>query len=252
MRRIFIGFYFLLFLFSCSPHLIVREVNTKNISVDSNLGSSDSLLEAFVEPYRKSIEKEMTGRVTVSATPLVKNKPESKLTNLVSDVLLECGHNYCSENKLNIEANASYVNYGGLRASLPEGNITVGHIFELMPFENEIVLLRISGTTLLQMADKIAERGGEGIAGMKLGIRDEKVASLTVGGKPVDPKGSYWLVTNDYIADGGDQMSMFANPIERINTKVKLRDALIKVLHHRYIMNGIISVEEDGRIYYEQ
>jgi len=252
MRRIFISFWFILFLFSCSQHLVVREVNTKNISIDSQIGPTDSLLDLFVKPYRESIEHDMSSMVAVSATPLVKNKPESKLTNLVSDILLNYGKIYCDQHDLKIKPDASYVNYGGLRASLPQGNITVERIFELMPFENEIVLIRISGESFALMADRIAARGGEGIAGMKIGIRYEKVASLTVGDKSIDRTSTYWLVTNDYIANGGDQMSMFLNPIERINTKMKFRDILIQAMSEMYKKDGIISVEEDGRIYNEQ
>ena len=252
MRRIFISFSVILFLFSCSQHLVVREVNTKNISIDSQLGPADSLLESFVKPYRDSIEHDMSGLVAVSATPIVKGKPESKLTNLVSDILLNYGKTYCADKGLNIDLDVSYVNYGGLRASLPQGNITVEHLFELMPFENEIVLIHISGKSFGLMAERIASRGGEGIAGMKMGIKNDKVASLTVGHKPIDDTGSYWLVTNDYIANGGDQMSMFLDPIERINTKMKFRDILIQALSEKYKKDGIISVEEDGRIYNEQ
>jgi len=87
---------------------------------------------------------------------------------------------------------------------------------------------------------------------MKLVIRDGKVSSLSAGGKTVDPSASYWMVTNDYIADGGDQMSMFLNPLDRINTKMKIRDLLIQSLSDRYKREGIIDAKEDGRIFNEQ
>lgn len=252
MRRLFISISVILFLFACSPHLSVRQITTKNIPVNTQTSSIDSLVQSMVKPYRDSIEHDMSKLVAVTTTPLKKEKPESKLTNLVADILLECGTDFCSEKNLNIKPDASYVNYGGLRASLPQGEITVGHIFELMPFENEIVLIKISGESIQKMADRIAGRGGEGIAGLKLGIRNEKTATLKIGGKAVDPTASYWLVTNDYIANGGDQMSMFSNPLERINTKMKIRDALIQSLGDRYKKDGIISVKEDGRIFNEQ
>jgi 2',3'-cyclic-nucleotide 2'-phosphodiesterase (5'-nucleotidase family) len=102
------------------------------------------------------------------------------------------------------------------------------------------------------MAEKIAGRGGEGVAGMKLGIKSGKVSSLTSGGKSIDPKASYWLVTNDYCANGGDQMNMLFNSIERINTKTKIRDELIRALGDRYKKDGILDVKEDGRIFNEQ
>ncbi len=252
MRRLFFSFVVILLLFSCNRHLFVREVNTQNISIDSNAGQLDSLLESWVKPYRDSIEHDMNTLVAISATPLVKDKPESKLTNLVSDILLSTATSYCLEQNLNIQPDIAYVNYGGLRASIPQGEITVQHVFELMPFENEIVLIKISGETFILMADKIAIRGGEGVAGMKLGIRNGKVSSLITGGKAIEQKTLYWLVTNDYIANGGDQMNMFSNPAERINTGLKIRDVLIQNLSNRYKRDGIIDIKEDGRIFNEQ
>jgi 2',3'-cyclic-nucleotide 2'-phosphodiesterase (5'-nucleotidase family) len=252
MRRSSILFIVILFLFSCNRHLVVREVDTKNYSIDSKVGPLDSTVESMVKPYRDSIEHDMSTLVAVSSSPLVKGKPESKLTNLVSDILLDFGTSYCKKQNLNFKPDVAYVNYGGLRASLPQGNITVERIFELMPFENEVVLIKISSDAFNQMAGKIAARGGEGVAGMKLGIKNGKVSSLTVGGKSIDPASSYWLVTNDYIANGGDQMSMFSNSAERINTKMKIRDLLIQVLSDRYKKDGIIDVKEDGRIFNEQ
>jgi 2',3'-cyclic-nucleotide 2'-phosphodiesterase (5'-nucleotidase family) len=251
MRRYSICFFILLFLFSCNRHLVVKEIDTKNISVRPQLAPLDSTIESIVKPYRDSLQKDMSTLVAVSATPLIKDKPESKLTNLVSDMLLDAGTSYCQQQKLNIMPDVAYVNYGGLRASLPKGDITVERLFELMPFENEIVLVKISGEGILQMADKIAGRGGEGIAGFRMGISKGKVSSLTIHGKTVDLNASYWVVTSDYIANGGDQMSMFANS-QRINTGMKIRDMLIQSMAERYKKQGLIDVKEDGRIFNEQ
>jgi 2',3'-cyclic-nucleotide 2'-phosphodiesterase (5'-nucleotidase family) len=252
MHRLFAGIAIILFLFSCSHQLSVHQINTRNISVDSSTGNIDSAIQVVVKPYSDSIVYDMSQLVTVSATPLIKGKPESKLTNLVADILLESGINYCNSKKLDVRPDVSYVNYGGLRASLPQGEITVGKIFELMPFENEVVLIKVSGESMLRMAERIAARGGEGIAGMKLGIRNGKVATLMIGSNLVDPFASYWLVTNDYIASGGDQMGMFSDVADRMNTNLKIRDVLIQTLRERYKRDGMIDVKEDGRIYHEQ
>jgi 2',3'-cyclic-nucleotide 2'-phosphodiesterase (5'-nucleotidase family) len=252
MRRFSFSIFVVLSLFSCSRYLTVSQVNTKNTPVEIRNTSIDSLTESVVKPYRDSIEHDMAKLVGVTATALVKGKPESKLTNLVADIILKYAKDYCAEKQLNINPDAAYVNYGGLRASLPQGKVTVGHIFELMPFENEIVLIKVSGEAIQKMAERIAGRGGEGVSGLKLGIRSEKVGTLTVGGKTIDPAASYWLVTNDYIANGGDQMSMFIVPLDKIETKAKIRDILIQSLNEMYKKNGVIDVKEDGRIYNEQ
>lgn len=252
MRRLLLGICAILTLFSCSRYLTVSQINTKNIPVEIRNSGIDSLAESIVKPYRDSIDHDMKKIVGVTSSALVKGKPESKLTNLVSDIILNYASDYCTKQHLNIRPDAAYINYGGLRASLPHGEITVGNIFELMPFENEIVMVKVSGESIRKMAEKIAARGGEGVAKLKLGIKNETVGTLSINGKAVDPKGEYWLVTNDYIANGGDQMSMFINALEKINTKAKIREVLIQSLTETYKSNGVIDYNEDGRIYYEQ
>ena len=96
------------------------------------------------------------------------------------------------------------------------------------------------------------EEAETGVSGLVIGIRNEKAATLKINGKAVDPVVSYWMVTSDYLANGGDQMNMLAEPMERINTGIKMRDLLIKSIGDRYKKDGIISVKEDGRIYNEQ
>ena len=252
MRRLISAICAILLTFSCTPHLSVHQINTRNIPIDIQTSQIDSAVQSIVRPFHDSIEHDMSKLVAVSATPLVKGKPESKLTNLIADILLGFGTDFCAQQNMDINPCVSYVNFGGLRSSLPKGKITVGHIFGLMPFENEIVLIKISGAAIRQMADRIAARGGEGIAGMKIGISDKKLVSLKIDEKELDMNAMYWLVTNDYIANGGDQMSMFLNPADRINTKMKFRDLLIQALNDRYIKDGILDVKLDGRIYNEQ
>ena len=249
MRRLFIGFSLVLLLFSCSHSLYVHQISAANVLVKQENTVVDSLVQAVIQPYRDSIEHDMSKLVGVSEAPLKRGKPESKLTNLVSDLLLETGIEYCQSSNLPVRPQASYVNYGGLRGSLPQGEITVGHLFELMPFENEVVIIQLSGESVQKMADKIAARGGEGVAGITMGIQNEKVVDFKIGGQEIDPAKTYWMVTSDYIACGGDQMSMFLNPADMISTKLKLRDVLISGLKDRYKRDGIISIKEDGRIF---
>lgn len=252
MRRLFILIISIFLFFSCSPHWKVSEIHPDNIFVNPQSGAVDSLVQAVLEPYRDSIEHDMSKFVTYSKSPLIKGKPESKLTNLIADLILESGGEYCKLKDLNFKPDASYVNYGGLRASLPQGEINVGHIFELMPFENEIVFVKITGDSFQQMADRIAGRGGEGISGMTIGIRDNKAGTVKVGGKLIEKSSAYWLVTNDYVANGGDQMDMLTNPLEIILTHVRIRDVIIELMERQYKKDGQLDVKEDGRIYHEQ
>ncbi|MFY9150638.1 MAG: 5'-nucleotidase [Prolixibacteraceae bacterium] len=252
MSRFFILILSIFLFVSCSSHRFICETITENIPIVDKPGSVDSMVQSVLKPYRDSIEHDLSRFVTSGKTSMVKGKPESKLTNLMADIILNYAEEYCKSNNLGFKPDASYVNYGGIRASLPEGKITVGHIFELMPFENEIVLVKISGDSFRQMADRIAGRGGEGVSGTTIGIRGNKAGTINVGGKSLENEASYWLATNDYVASGGDQMSMFAGNSDIIYTHKKIRDVTIELLRKRYEKEGQLDVKEDGRIYHEQ
>ena len=71
-----------------------------------------------------------------------------------------------AEKKFETHVDAAFINYGGIRSYLPKGDITIGRIFELMPFDNLIVLQEIKGDTLLSFLNFIAERNGWPISGI--------------------------------------------------------------------------------------
>lgn len=245
-------FIFLIFCFavSCSTYFPITESKTQNIQVDQTEINKDADLLNLIQPYKQKIEAEMLRVLAISDVELVKDKPESNMTNFMADLLLEEGKEYCR--KANIEApDIAYVNYGGIRSTLPKGEINVQKVFELMPFENEMVLIKISGENFYKMAQKIADRGGDGISGMKLGIKDKAVTSLLVSEKNFDANKSYWIVTNDYVASGGDNMDMFASPESFVSSGITIRSLIIDYLERKSKAGQHISAVKDGRIFYE-
>lgn len=242
----------LIILFSCKSSLVITDVTEKNVHNESTDYLPDSSIISLVAPYKEKLEGDMSKVIAISDEKLIRQKPESKLTDLIANILMEAGDNYCKTNNKDFSPDVAFMNYFGLRSSLPEGKITVGDIFELMPFENMLVLLKVSGETMEQFVAKIAERGGDGVAGLKLGIKNNKVGTLTIGGKPFNKNEDYWVVTNDYIAGGGDGMKMLANRKVFINTGLKIRDVVIESLEKDYKAGKKIDVKLDGRIYNEQ
>lgn len=245
---------FLLFLggiTSCKSSLVIQNVKTENISNAEDLTRIDSSLIRLVEPYRNKLTEEMGEVIAISTVELVKGRPESRLTNYLGDLLLEEGRRYAKNSPSKPAPVMAYLNYGGLRTALPQGNITVGKIYELMPFENEMVLLKLKGVDVYAFAEKIADQGGDCVAGIKIGIRDRRVSHLEINGKPLDQNGEYWMVTNDYVANGGDDMQMLTNRLEYISTGIKLRDCMISYMKREYRSGKKITPNPDGRIYME-
>ena len=194
----------------------------------------------------------MSRVISYAPEAMYKQKPESSLTNYLSDVLLKQGINYCKQQGYSFQPQVAYVNYGGIRSSIPEGDVSVGNIYELMPFDNKLVILEISGEDLLAFADHVASRGGDGVAGLTIGIKDQKTTQVELGGKNLVPTMSYYFVTNDYVASGGDGLKMLENRKKYIDTGLVIRDILISTIEEDFKQGIKLGASKDGRIYYEE
>jgi len=189
------------------------------------------------------------GRViSISEVELIKGKPESGLTNLLADLLLFEGQKEAESNNLKIKPLVSFFNYGGIRTSLPNGEITVGKIFELMPFENEMVFIQLTGEQLQQFYDIVAKAGGESLGGVRFIISNGRAKNVVIDDEDLIPEKTYWMVTNDYVANGGDDLQILGQHLEFIGSGKKIRDITISNLEERQ-KNGEVLVEKlDGRI----
>ena len=194
----------ILFLFSCNPHFVQTNVNADNIKVSDNINRPDSDIVKFIFHIKKQLKRTCPKVISVSENEMVKDKPESSLTNFLADLLLAEGKEETKKSGLDFQPDVSYFNYGGIRTSLPEGELTVGKIYELMPFENEMVFLKLSGSQLQEFLNAIAEKGGDSVGGVRFLISDKKAVQVKINGEPLNPEADYWLVTNDYVAGGGD------------------------------------------------
>jgi 2',3'-cyclic-nucleotide 2'-phosphodiesterase (5'-nucleotidase family) len=179
----------------------------------------DSTVLAVINPYQNGIESQMKEVLCVSEMEMNKGKPESLLGNFVTDLCL----NYA-------DAHVCVMNTGGLRSSLPKGNITRGDIYTLMPFENELVVLELDIESFKGLVDYITKRGGEPFSGMTL-----KASSKGYDIKEVSRMEDFFdfnkgdkirVLTSDYLANGGDKMWFFKDK-EQIKVGIKLRDAII-------------------------
>jgi 2',3'-cyclic-nucleotide 2'-phosphodiesterase (5'-nucleotidase family) len=181
-----------------------------------------------------------------SEKPLLKADGESTLGNFFCDAVLIETKKYLGKDSVIL--NAAVFNKGGLRNPLPQGNVTVGNIFELMPFDNVVVLLKMSGTQIKDMLNKISEKGGIPIGGIRFVIRDNKPIQVTINGQPFDESKFYWVVTSDYLANGGDNYNFFKNAIEKKTTGILLRDMIIEHCKTLTQNGNLIKSQLDGRI----
>ncbi len=185
---------------------MVAGVERARLLVDSRYDvAPDSATEAFMRPYVRVVDSIMSPVVGRTEAELGVYRPESPLSNLLADILLWAAKDYGEEPVMAV------YNMGGMRASLPKGDVTYGDVLQVAPFENKICFLTLTGDALMQLFDQMAAVGGEGVSrGVELVItRDGRLKGARLGGKEIDPAASYRIATIDYLAEGNDRLEAF-------------------------------------------
>lgn len=233
----------LLLLSACSRPLAITQVSYQERRMTDTLTAYDQRTEEIIRPFRDSMQMEMKQVLVISDTILTKQAPESDLGNLLAEIMLDKARSYSHRS-----VDLAVINLGGIRISqLPAGNITTEKVFELMPFDNKIVLLEIDGATLQKLFDRMATAGGIPIAGARYVIDAGKAVQINIQGRSLDPAGTYTLAISDYLASGGDNLDIL-KPIPQINTGALMRDAFIGGFREMNAKGRHLKSLRDGRV----
>ncbi len=221
-RKYHLFFIAILFTVSCSTTNQTTSLLYKDYRIEKT-AKTDSGLSKMLQPYAVSLNATMDKVIGFSNNNLSAKQPESGLGNFMADCMRTM-----AEKKFARKVDAGFINQGGIRSYIPKGNITVGKIFELMPFDNLVVLQEVKGSVLQQLLDKTAADGGWPVsAGLTMGIKDKKAVNVTLNGKPIDANATYVIANSDYVANGGSDCDMLRK-IPQVNKGYLLRDALIE------------------------
>lgn len=234
----------LLLCFSGAINAQVFLKSSEVIEMDSRFDSLvDPKMRMVLQGYETIMKKEID-RVIGSCQKYMESRaPESLLSNFLSDQLLAKANKISSE-----PVDLSVINLGGIRAPLNKGDVTVSDLYRIMPFENELVIVRLKGNDVRAVFENIASEGGEGVSNVRLEIKDHKINSLSVGGVPLDDEKYYRVATMDYLAEGNSGMTAFLKATERINTGIRVRDLYIEQIEKLTSEGKAIDAILDGRI----
>ena len=189
---------------ACGTHYRLAGIERTRIVVDSRYDAqADAAATAFLAPYKQQVDSVMGPVVGVVAHDMEACRPESALSNLLSDILVWAAATYDEKPVLGV------YNMGGIRSSLVRGEVTYGDVLAVAPFENKIAFTTLTGETLMKLFGQIAHRGGEGVSrGCELVIgRQGELVSARLHGQEIDPKADYRVATIDYLLGGNDGMS---------------------------------------------
>jgi len=230
---------------SCNRHFNVAKSDYKQYSIDPQTGADSAFIKYYL-PYKEKMQAEMGKVIGQTEQELTKpSAPETLMGNFFADAMLTEGL------KKDPSIQFTLSTKGGLRTTFPKGDITVSQVFELMPFENEMVVLKLSGENVQKVIDFIVNKDGEPISGMRMKIRNKQAYEVTIGGQPFDINKTYNLLTYDYLADGGDDLECLRQPLERREINKKVRDALLENIMDLTRQGKKINAQLDGRIVIE-
>jgi 2',3'-cyclic-nucleotide 2'-phosphodiesterase (5'-nucleotidase family) len=241
-----LGFVGALFIMaSCGRHLYVQQTQPQHYAITDN--AVDSQLIKTIQPYKQSLDGKMHEVIGTAPVALTKKTPESNLGNFFAEAVFSRVKHLPNVDTVNTFA---MFNNGGLRTSVPQGDIMVGSMYELMPFENKLVVVTLSGERLLKLLDFIAEKDGAPVAGIRFIIDTKKAKEITINGKAFDVNKTYYVATSDYLAGGGDKFFATDENKDMLKTEVLLRDILIDYCKQLSKQNKPVIANTDGRIQY--
>lgn len=239
---------------SCAPkHYQLVSVERTRIIIDSRYDQNpDQAAAKLLEPYKRvndSIMGPVLGQVAHNMHP---ERPESDLSNLVSDILIWASKDYNESPVLAI------YNMGGIRADLTKGNVTYGDVLDVAPFENKICFTTLSGVKMMELLRQIAHRGGEGVSkGLELVIKMQpdgehgEFVSAKLHGKEIDPQGEYRVATINYLLEGNDGMPALREGTNIVSPQDKSNNTRFLIMNYfrdKQERGEVVDAQVEGRI----
>ena len=206
--------------------------------------ADDPAAAALIRPYHDKVAGQMAEVLGTAPLPLTKGAGESPLVNFVGDLQrLEAGR------ALGQPIDLGLVTTGAVRAPLPAGPITLENVFELMPFEIDLVVMELPAETLRQLfvfaaQKKLAISGASYTVGA-----DGQPTDIRLAGRPFDPAAPrrYTLATSDYLAGGGDNLDAFRGLPFR-TTGLKLRNVIADHIRQLTKAGRPVEARVEGRV----
>ena len=222
-----------------NPSFTYKLIPVKN-HLDKKL---DPAFSEMIDTYSAKVTAEMEKVIGNCPQAIRKGAPESPLSNLTADALV-----WMAEEYYGVKADVALYNTGGIRAEISAGDLTVGDVYAVYPFDNVLSVVNLTGKDLKTLFNYVASSGGLPInKEVRMVISGGKVKSVTVGGQSIDDNKTYTVATIDYLMHLGRYG--LQNATNRRDASEIIRDYF--VAYFRYLAQengGKITASTDGRI----
>jgi len=242
----FLTFSATLLFFTCSFSVFVNAQNRYNyqyevVKMDSTYDqNADLTMETYLNFLKQEKDKVMGQFIGTSKEVLTSYPPVSPLSDLLVNMLFEWGNEYLLSKKME-KADFALLNFGGIRAALPQGRITIGDIYQIAPFDNTVTFVFVKGSELQKMFDGFTEKKTAPLANVQTVYDANKLVSYTIGGASLALDKTYTLVTINFLAAGGDGFLSNVNFESTIYLDKLLRDVYIEAIRTKTAQGNAIE-----------
>ena len=234
LKSCVLGLFFLSLISFTACKSAEEKTNTSYVTYDNAIIDSsaeqDTIVRNFIIPYKNHVDEEMSKILSYAPETMDKSQGvwETTIGNLLAESAMEMVEPVFFQ-RTGKHIDACMFNHGGIRTIIPQGNVSTRTAYEVMPFENEAVVLKLTANEINELAQyMISKKIPHPLSNITIEIdENEAIQQVKINGKALEENRFYYILTSDYLANGGDEMYFFGKAQERMEMNYKLRNTLI-------------------------
>lgn len=215
--------------FSCKKEHHLTKIEGKRIEINDSI-SENQEIDDFIKPYRDHVNSNLDSVLSYAVDTYTKNDGElnTALGNFMVDAVKELSSPVL-KSRIGKNIDVVMLNHGGIRAIMSKGNVTARTAYQIMPFENSVVVTDLKGIHIKDIVSYLVDRKrAHPISGLSIKVNDNfELIEANINGEPIDDNKTYYVATSDYLYNGGDSMSFFRQGDSLYNLDYKIRNVLI-------------------------
>lgn len=174
---------------------------------------------------------------------IVEGRPESELSNLIIDLIMNEVQEVTGK-----PVHIGVLNFGGIRADLPAGNILMDDVESMLPFINYLVYVEHKGSRIREILESMAPRRFQVLGGVRIVVENDMIASIEIAGEPLEDEKVYGMATISFLLNGGDGLSLAQDALTVEQLDCIVNEPVMKHIRKETAAGRKIGYKKDGRI----
>ena len=227
----------------CKQSMHLNKIKGERLEINDSLTGVQEI-EDFIKPFRERVNNDMDSVLAYAVDSYSKTDGElnTAIGNLMADAVLELS-NPVFKTRTGNNIDMVILNHGGIRSIMSKGNITTKTAYQLMPFDNEVVVVAMKGAIVKELVSYLQRaKRAHPIAKLNIKLKaDGSLIESTIDGQPINDDELYYVATSDYLFDGGDRMTFLKKGDSLHVLDYKIRNVLIDYFKKHDTLNPVID-----------